>query len=126
MKLHLTHGAGLYLVSSLGDGYVAINGHSHGTSLVVTPSHPPTPWPVDGFDQLTAHHFAELVKLGPELVLLGTGSLQRFPHPSLYADLIRAGIGIEIMTTAAACRTYNILASEGRMVVAALIVGAGA
>ena len=62
-------------------------------------------------------------KVKPDLVILGTGNQQRFPPPKLYQSLVFAGIGLEIMTTPAACRTYNILVSEGRMVAAALILG---
>jgi len=54
-------------------------------------------------------------------VLLGTGSRQRFPRPALYVALTRARIGVEVMDTAAACRTYNILTAEGRRVVAAVL-----
>lgn len=57
--------------------------------------------------------------LEPEIVLLGTGEQQRFPHPRLTRELLTRGIGVEIMNTAAACRTYNILMLEGRRVVAA-------
>ena len=60
--------------------------------------------------------------LDPEVVLLGTGSRQRFPHPRLSRPLADARIGLEVMSTAAACRTYNILMAEGRKVAAALLV----
>ena len=55
-------------------------------------------------------------------MLLGTGATQRFPHPRLTAPLHRAHVGLEVMDTRAACRTYNILVAEGRSVTAALIV----
>lgn len=122
MKLHLTRDAGLRLVNACGDGYVDVNGQRFEASLIVLPDRAPLDWPVGHFEQLAAVHFAALAGHAPELVLLGTGARQRFPHPSLYADLIRAGIGVEIMNTGAACRTYNILAAEGRGVAAALIV----
>lgn len=122
MKLHLTRDAGLRLVDACGDGYVAVNGQRFEASLIVLPDRAPLDWPVSRFEQLAAAHFAALAEIAPELVLLGTGGRQRFPHPALYADLIRAGIGVEIMNTRAACRTYNILAAEGRGVMAALIV----
>jgi hypothetical protein len=63
-----------------------------------------------------------MVDLKPELILIGTGSKQRFPKPELLKSLILAKIGFEIMDSQAACRTYNILVSEGRQVLLALIV----
>ena len=70
----------------------------------------------------TAEHLAMILPLQPELVILGSGSRLRFPHPSLLQALMAARIGVETMDTVAACRTYNVLAAEGRRVVAALLV----
>ncbi|MEO6431968.1 MAG: MTH938/NDUFAF3 family protein, partial [Nitrosospira sp.] len=58
----------------------------------------------------------------PEMVLFGTGATLRFPHPTLTRTLIESRIGVEVMDTAAACRTYNILTAEGRRVAAALLI----
>ena len=66
--------------------------------------------------------FLPTVELSPEMVLFGTGPTLRFPHPGLTRSLIEAGIGIEVMDTGAACRTYNILSAEERRVAAALLV----
>ncbi len=79
-------------------------------------------WAVSGFDELQADDFAALAALKPELVIFGSGKRLRFAHPRLQASLINAGIGVETMDTAAACRTYNVLVSEGRSVVAALLI----
>ena len=68
---------------------------------------------------------AALIELKPELVLLGTGKILRFPHPSILGAMAAARIGMEVMDTQAACRTYNILSEEGRNVAAALIVQSG-
>jgi uncharacterized protein len=122
MKLHLSESAGLNLVSAYGDGFVRIKGLHYQTSLIVLPEEILPDWPVAGFDSLTAQHFDRLAELRPSMVLLGTGIRHRFPHPSLYQVLIEAGIGLEHMDTGAACRTYNILAAEGRRIAAALIV----
>ena len=75
-----------------------------------------------GFDALAEADFERLLETSPEIVLLGTGATQRFPHPRLTAPLHRARVGLEVMDTRAACRTYNILVAEGRNVTAALIV----
>jgi uncharacterized protein len=81
-------------------------------------------WPVAGFDALQASHFEQLLALQPELVIFGSGERIRFVHPALLAALMNAGIGVETMDTPAACRTYNVLVSESRSVVAALLINA--
>jgi len=91
-------------------------------SLVLLPDRIIPDWRPDSFQQLTAGDFESLVELRPDLVLLGTGRCQAFPSPALYRSLVSSGIGLEIMTTPAACRTYNILVGEGRRVTAALIL----
>ncbi len=83
-------------------------------------------WPVLGTTALTAEHFDAVLALKPELVIFGSGARLRFVSPALYRGLIAARIGLETMDTAAACRTYNVLASEGRSVVAALLPGTAA
>ena len=79
-------------------------------------------WPVAHVRALAAADVAGLIALKPELVLLGTGQALRFPHGSVLGALAAAGIGMEVMDTQAACRTYNILTEEGRNVAAALII----
>ena len=86
------------------------------------PEHPPRPWPPRNLQQLTTGHLAELASCGADLVLLGTGQRLTFPPPAWLAPFAREGVGLESMDTAAACRTYNILASEGRKVLAALLI----
>lgn len=122
MKLHLSNAPGLNLIAAYGTGFVQIKEQRHQASLIVLPDQILPDWAVARFDALTAADFERLVELRPELVLLGTGIRHRFPHPKLYSTLIEAGIGLEHMDTGAACRTYNILAAEGRRVAAALIV----
>ena len=73
------------------------------------------------FDALSAEDFKPLAALGVEIVLLGTGRRQRFPHPRLTASLAQAKVGLEVMDTKAACRTYNILVAEARKVALALL-----
>lgn len=121
MKLHLTNPAGINFVTALGDGFVEVNRERRHGSMILLPD-ALLDWPVTAFDALTRAHLGALVEHRPALVILGTGDRHRFPHPSLYRDLIEAGIGLEHMDTAAACRTYNILATEGRAVAAALII----
>ena len=79
-------------------------------------------WPIGSVDELQADHLAAILELKPTIVLLGTGAKFQFPDPARLAPLYKAGIGVEVMDTPAACRTYNILLGEGRDVLAALIL----
>lgn len=121
MKLHATAPIGVNTITAYGDEYVAVNGQRHGSSLIVTPDRV-LPWDVSEFAKMTAKHFEKLKGLEAEIILLGTGPRQRFPHPSLTAPLAAARIGLEVMDVKAACRTYNILIAEGRKVALALIL----
>ena len=124
MKLHASvpHPAlgHLHTFTGYGEGYVMVNGTRHAANLIVLPERL-EPWPVAGFAALAEEDFALLAALKPEVVLLGTGSRLRFPHPRLTAPLARARIGLEVMDLQAACRTYNILMAEERHVAAALL-----
>jgi uncharacterized protein len=122
MKLHLSHASDVNRITGYGEGFVQVNGQRHESSLVVLPEGEPAAWEVAAFSALSADHFEALASQRPELVILGTGKRLCFPPPALYEALILAGIGLEVMDTGAACRTYNILAAEGRRVSAALIV----
>jgi uncharacterized protein len=81
-------------------------------------------WDVPGFAALTAAHFEQIAALAPEVVILGTGARLRFPAAALMRCLIERRIGVESMDTAAASRTYNVLANEGRSVLGAFIIEA--
>ncbi|MGH8700398.1 MAG: Mth938-like domain-containing protein [Burkholderiales bacterium] len=120
MKLHLAHNADLQLFSGYGAGFVAVNSVRYEKSVVVSP-HAVSEWEVSGFEALTAAHFGFIEALKPEIVILGTGAAQRFPRPELLHALAATGVGVEVMDSRAACRTYNILATEGRKVVAAIL-----
>lgn len=121
MKLHLSRSPNTYLITGYASDHIQVNGMRHEASLVVLPDEVISGW-ANHMSQLTQAHFETLVLRAPEIILLGTGKTLRFPSPALYAGLLRANIGVEIMDTAAACRTYNILAAEGRRVAAALIL----
>ena len=116
MKLHATAPTAANAITGYGDGYVLVNGKRHESGMIVTPEQV-LPWDVPGFEKLTAMDFEKLKSLKAEIILLGTGPRQRFPHPSLVASLG----GLEVMDVKAACRTYNILVAEGRKVAAALL-----
>ena len=113
-------------ITAHGPGWVAVHGQPFRHHLLLTAQGLLQPWHCTGFDQLDTGHFSQLAELPCELVLFGTGDRLRFLHPSVTAPLMARGIGIETMDTAAACRTYNFLAGEGRRVLAALLVDAPA
>lgn len=121
MKLHLARGEGRNQITSAGSGYVSVNGTRHETSLVVTPDRV-SAWPVMDASTIKAADVESLIEHAPEVALIGTGARLHFPPASVLRPLIDAGIGYEVMDTQAACRTYGILVSEGRRVLAALIV----
>lgn len=80
-------------------------------------------WPVPGLAGLTPAALDRVLALEPEIVLLSTGAVQRFPEPEAYAHVNARGIGFEVMAIGAACRTYNLLVADDRRVALALIVG---
>jgi uncharacterized protein len=81
-------------------------------------------WACSRFEDLTPAHFEQLAQLDAELIIFGSGARNRFPPPAWLAPLMARRLGLETMDTPAACRTFNILAGEGRNVVAALILEA--
>lgn len=120
MKLNLEQNPDLNVVTGYGADHLMINRVRHDGNLIVT-NDTIQQWAPAGFEGLSADDFVTVRDLRPEVVILGTGSRQRFPAPQLLRPLIDAGIGFEVMDLAAACRTYNILVTEGRAVVAALL-----
>ncbi len=120
MKLHLAARGTYNVITAYGDDYVMVNAERYRESLIVLPDRV-LGWQVEAFDRLTQESFAELAALEVEILLLGTGPRQRFPHPRLAASVSAARIGLEIMDLKAACRTYNILVAEERKVAAALM-----
>jgi uncharacterized protein len=122
LKLQSDPHSGANTITGYGDGYVEINQTPYAHAVLLSSDGAISAWPVESFDDLEASDFTQMVDLKPELILIGTGSRQRFPKPELLKSLILANIGFEIMDSQAACRTYNILVGEGRQVLLALIV----
>lgn len=114
--------SGPHTITAYGSGWVAL-GHERLThSLMVLAGSGHQPWGAATFDALTEADFARLAEAGPELVIFGSGARLRFPRPAWLRPLAERRIGLETMSTPAACRTYNILAGEGRRVLAALLI----
>ena len=121
MKLQLASSEGNFITGS-GPGWVRIGTQEYRENLVLTAEVIRTGWAAAGFDALTEADYAGLLDHAPDLVVLGTGATIRFPHHRLTQALTAARVGVEVMDTAAACRTFNVLTAEGRKVLAALIV----
>ena len=109
-------------ITGYGPGWIGLNGERISASVVISSRGQRLEWSCDSFSALTAAHFEQLAGFDPELVLFGSGRQLRFPPPAWLAGLMARRIGLETMDTEAACRTYNVLASEGRNVVAALLL----
>ena len=138
MQVSLDHNSGAYAIRSYTPGQITISTPVHRmkpahhkenlttenvySSIIVAPDRIIKDWPPQFLNNLTKEYLNLIVDLDPELILLGTGAKHEFPDVELTAHLWDSHIGVEIMDTAAACRTFNILVNEGRYVVAGLII----
>jgi uncharacterized protein len=120
VKLHASAPSAFNTFTGYGEGFVMVNGQRHETNLIVLPERL-LPWDAAGFDALAETDFRIFLEMDLEILLLGTGPRQRFPHPRLTQALARKRVGVEVMDLQAACRTYNILMAEERRVAAALL-----
>ena len=126
MKLHLDPITGTNAINGHGSGFVAVNGSNINHPVIVLPDKIIDPWLITSMPatakSLCIADFAELLALKPELVVFGSGTKFQFPLATILAGFRGARIGFEVMDTPAACRTYNVLMSEGRRVAAALLI----
>jgi uncharacterized protein len=122
MKFSLDAGDATYRIDRYEPEHsVVVSGEVYRRSIVVLPDQLQT-WPPDSFAALQREHFAMLLEFSPDVVLLGSGTHFRRPAPALTVDLVNHNIGLEVMDSAAACRTYSLLMAEGRRVAAALLI----
>lgn len=110
------------IVSGYGPGWVAVNGEHITHSVIIGSAGQRIDWNCSSADDLGPGHFERLAELDAEVIIFGSGSRIRFPKPQWLGPLMRRRIGVETMDSTAACRTYNILAAEGRSVVLALLL----
>ena len=111
-----------YVITAYDETSISINGKSFASSLIISRERLDQDWTLSVVDQLSSKHIEKILKLKPELIIIGTGNKLIFPAVEIYSSIIESGIGVDFMDTRAACRTYNILMSEGRDVVAGLIL----
>lgn len=122
MKLQPDRADGVNLITRQEPGRIWVGPHAYAHSLLVPWQGEVRAWEASSLAQLAAGHFEQVLALRPELVVFGSGRRLRFVAPALYRALIEARVGVETMDTSAACRTFNVLAGEGRSVVAALLL----
>jgi uncharacterized protein len=124
MEFSLDTGKGLYHIRAFEPGQIRVNDTLFTRSIVISPMELIDHWPPQSIKDLQSEHLHCLLEFSPEpeVILIGTGNHLIFPNPSLLAVLYQHQIGVEIMDTRAACRTYNVLMSEGRKVAAALLI----
>lgn len=121
MEIHRDHSDAKYQITAYTAGTITVNGKNYSHGLLIMADHLLENWGPNSVEELSASHFQEMVAYKPQVVLLGTGPTLRFPNAAIFAELYRHQIGVEIMDTAAACRTYTLLISEGRRVIAGLL-----
>ncbi len=109
-------------ISAYGPGWVGVAGEKITRSVIISSRGDRIEWPADCFEDLARSHFEQLARVRAEVVIFGSGARIRFPQAAWLEPLMAKRIGIETMDTAAACRTYNILAQEGREVAVALLL----
>jgi uncharacterized protein len=113
-------------IRGYGPGWIAVNNDKLFTSLLIGPGGLRLDWQCSSFADLNAEHFAVVAAhakaMGAEMVIFGSGHKLRFVQPAWLQGLMTQRIGLETMDTPAACRTYNILAGEGRKVLAAIVL----
>jgi uncharacterized protein len=110
------------LVRAYGSGELRVNDNVYRSTIIVSASAVQAAPDIRGMEDLAGLDPSRILSQGPELVLLGTGPRQIFPAASFRAQFLSAGIGFEVMDTGAACRTFNVLVSEQRPVVALLML----
>ena len=122
MKLHQQLTANVNTVRAFEQGCITINNEPCRNSLIVTANMLDKKWNIESPEQLTTEAIRELLVYQADIILIGTGKNHHLLDPLLSLEAIQQGTGIEIMTTEAACHTYNILLGEDRLVLAALII----
>ena len=123
MQLTLEHPDHEFVLRGADGTSALVNDRRLTTSFVLAPDRLIEDWPVSAVGLLTPELLRPILELEPEVVLLGTGDRQAFAPAITQAACLRAGVGFEVMNNGAAARTFNVLAGEGRRVVAAFILG---
>ncbi len=122
MQFNLDSNVGKYQINSFQPGQVVINKQTYINSIIIAPEKIITNWQPQNYAEISEYDLKSILDLSPQIVIIGTGEQQHFLEQELLLPFLKQGIGIEIMNTDAACRTYNVLMSEGRNIVAGLLL----
>jgi uncharacterized protein len=122
MEMTLDRSNSRYLIRSCAAGELRINEETYTQSVIVTPDILIHPWVPQQFSDLTSDHVSEMIHFSPQVVIIGTGKKWQSISPEILLLFYQQKIGVEVMDTPAACRTFNILALEGRKVAAGLLI----
>jgi uncharacterized protein len=122
MKFAEDHNHSKYQITGYESDGVEINGLMHKKSFILSPMELVNDWQPQELSSLTIEHLEGLYTMNPEVIILGTGTIQIFPDREILKYLVQNRIGYEIMDTQAACRTFNIIMAEGRTVVAGMFL----
>jgi uncharacterized protein len=123
MKFAEIGSGGGHRVEAYAPGRIVIDGQDYQGGLILSPERIITGWGPAEPAGLSVAHLEPLIALAPQLIVIGTGARQVFPDPLVLQTALAEGLGVEVMDTGAACRTYNLLMAEGRKVAAGLMVG---
>lgn len=121
-SLDLDNNQSKYQIRAFKPGSIRVNDKTITTSIIITPDELIENWQPSTIQELTAESLEPIIALKPDILLIGTGCRLVFPSIDIYGHLINMGIGVELMDTRAACRTFNALSAENRRVAAALII----
>ncbi|MGH8373487.1 MAG: Mth938-like domain-containing protein [Gammaproteobacteria bacterium] len=110
------------VIRAYAPGRINVNDVLISRSFILSPERLIEDWPPQRHQDITLGHLQVALELAPEILIIGTGATLHFPEASIMVDIQGRGIGLEVLDTAAACRTYNVLVSENRSVVAALLM----
>ncbi len=122
MKFTQQGAQGANLIRRYGADFVTVGEEDIRSSCIVSAATLTREWPPRSVEELTSEHFTPLFALAPEVVVLSTGVTQKFPRAALRAEFATRRIGLEVMEVGAACRTYNVLVSEERKVLVAVLL----
>ncbi len=122
MSLALDENKANFQIKAYQPGQIQINDRIFTRSLILSAATLIEDWQPQVIDELTRESLQIILELKPTILLLGTGTTLQFPELDIYGELMNQGIGVEIMNTGAACRTFNVLTAEERNVVAALVI----
>lgn len=126
MKITANVRSNLHFIRAYAPGEIRVGDSVVHSNCLITAQQLVVDWPAQRAAELTPEHLQPIFDLRPEIVILGTGSRQEFPPPQIHAAMLTRGIGFEVMDLGAACRTFNVLVSEDRPVLAALLLKDGA